>query len=299
MIVGGVLVGLVGLTSVILPYDQSFVRLNRLQIATMNPQILPFMEHDRVTLAGVMLSLGLLYLQLAHHAIRKGETWAMWVVIVSALIGFASFFLFLGFGYFDPLHALVTLILFFYFLCGLAAWLKEHGYLTASSLWRQLHHCLYWGCRSPAYLILLLSAFGVTVGGIVIAALGDTTVFVPQDIAFLHITPDKLYEINTRLIPLIAHDRAGFGGALVSEGLSILLILLWGWQAGARWLWWTLLGAGICTFLPTFAIHLLIGYTSLSHLTPAIGGSILYIVGLALSYAFLHRGPLSREFVPY
>ena len=299
MIVGGVLVGLVGLTSVILPYDQSFVGLNRLQIATLNPQILPFMMHDRVTLAGMMLSLGLLYLQLAYHAIRKGQTWAMWVVIVSALIGFTSFFLFLGFGYFDPLHALVTLILFFYFQCGLVTWLKERGYATASSLWRQLHHCVYRGCRSPAYLILLLSAFGVIVGGIVVAVLGDTTVFVPQDITFLHTTPGNLYEINARLIPLIAHDRAGFGGALVSDGLGILLTLLWAWRDGARWLWWTLVGAGIWAFLPTFAIHLLVGYTSLTHLAPAVGGSILYIVGLVLSYAFLHRGPLSREFVPY
>ena len=50
---------------------------------------------------------------------------------------------------------------------------------------------------------------------------------------------------NPRLLPLVAHDRAGFGGALVAEGLAVLLIALWGYRPGARWLWWTFLASGV------------------------------------------------------
>ena len=44
--------------------------------------------------------------------IRRGLHWAKTTVVASAFTGFLSFFLFLGFGYFDPLHAFVTAILF-------------------------------------------------------------------------------------------------------------------------------------------------------------------------------------------
>src|SRR6266568_8135355 len=119
MLLGAVLVGLVAFTSVTLPYDQAFVRLTSWQLAAVNPHLLPFMAHDRVTLAGTMLSLGVIYGQLALHALSNREHWAMWTVLVSGGVGFASFFLFLGFGYLDPLHAIVTAVLFLYFLLGL------------------------------------------------------------------------------------------------------------------------------------------------------------------------------------
>ena len=51
--------------------------------------------------------------------------------------------------------------------------------------------------------------------------------------------------VNPHLMPLVAHDRAGFGGALVSDGIGVVLTSMWGFRAGARWVWWTLLGAGL------------------------------------------------------
>ena len=41
---------------------------------------------------------------------RRGAAWARQAVVTSAAVGFASFFLFLGFGYFDPLHAYVSVV---------------------------------------------------------------------------------------------------------------------------------------------------------------------------------------------
>jgi len=285
MLLGAVLVGLIAFTSVTPPYDQAFVRLTSLQLAAVNPHLLPFMAHDRVTLAGTMLSLGVIYGQLALHAMSKGEHWAMWVVLVSGGVGFASFFLFLGFGYFDPLHAIVTSVLFLYFLLGLRAWFKENRVQAVSCLWeRPDRPGPLWG-----QVLLLLAGLGMSAAGMVIAVLGATTVFVPEDFVFLQTTSTGLHAVNSHLIPLIAHDRAGFAGALLADGLGILLMVLWGFRPEARWLWWTLLGAGLCVCVPAVGIHLLVGYTSFSHLAPVLSGAFLYSLGLIFSYSFLHR----------
>ena len=66
------------------------------------------MAHDRATLAGVMIPLGALYTRLALNGLARWE----WVALTtSAALGFGSFALFLGYGYFDPLHAGFTLLL--------------------------------------------------------------------------------------------------------------------------------------------------------------------------------------------
>jgi hypothetical protein len=44
---------------------------------------------------------------------------------------------------------------------------------------------------------------------------GSTRVFVAEDLEFMGLTRGALDAINPRLVPLIAHDRAGFGGGLV------------------------------------------------------------------------------------
>ena len=59
---------------------------------------------------------------------------------------------------------------------------------------------------------LLFVGFGMFLAGSVMVILGSTVVFVPQDITYLGFAPPKLSAINPHLIPLIAHDRAGFGG---------------------------------------------------------------------------------------
>src|SRR6516162_7782976 len=112
MFVGGLLALVIASTSVVLPYDETFSGLTRAQLAAINDRLLYFMAHDRVSLAGTMIAVGVLYVQLAFFGIRRGRCWARVTVLVSAFAGFGSFFLFLGFGYFDPFHAFVTAILF-------------------------------------------------------------------------------------------------------------------------------------------------------------------------------------------
>src|SRR5262245_17379402 len=106
LVVSGVAAWLVAAVWVVLPHDEAFLGLSRAEIAGLNPRLLPFMAHDRVTFAGVLIALGVLYARLAQHGLRWGAPWARRVVQASGAVGFATLFLFVGFGYFDPLHGL-------------------------------------------------------------------------------------------------------------------------------------------------------------------------------------------------
>ena len=118
MVLAGAAAWVVAATRIVLPYDEAFLGLDRAGLDAINPRLLAFMAHDRVTLAGTMVSIGVLYAALAWWGIRAGAHWAWQAIVCSASVGFASFFLFLGFGYFDPLHAAVSVVLFAFFLLG-------------------------------------------------------------------------------------------------------------------------------------------------------------------------------------
>jgi hypothetical protein len=137
--------------------------------------------------------------------------------------------------------------------------------------------------RSRGWLgraFLLATAAGMVLGGATILALGMTRVFVPQDLAFMGITPEQLRAINPRLVPLIAHDRAGFGGGILSAGLAVGLCVWCG--TPSRALWEALLIAGAAGFGCAIGIHLLVGYTTPSHLGPAAAGAAWFIIGMLL-----------------
>ena len=94
---------------------------------------------------------------------------------------------------------------------------------------------------------------------------------------------------NPLLVPLIAHDRASLGGALICNGLGVMLAALWGYRPGARWLWWTLCLSGVPGFVAALGTHLAVGYTDLWHLGPALTGAGLYLAALAASAPVLLR----------
>ena len=118
--------------------------------------------------------------------------------------------------------------------------------------------------------------------GSVIIILGSTVVFVPQDLAYFGYTPAQLTAINPRLIPLIAHDRAGFGGGLASCGLVVFLVL---WKSRPSLaLWQALLVAGLTGFGCAIGVHYPMGYLSASHLAPAWAGAAVYTFGIVALY---------------
>ncbi|HEY1188090.1 MAG TPA: hypothetical protein VGE74_10560, partial [Gemmata sp.] len=283
MLIGGALATGVAATRVVLPYDEAFLGMSRDQLGTVNPRLLAFMAHDRVSLAGPMLAVGVAYLGLSLGGIRRGVHWAMVAVFASASVGFASFFLFLGFGYLDTLHAFVTACLLQLLLLGIHSELGPFTPVVPPALrtdraWRLAQ----WG-----QLLLVGHAVAVVVAGGVISAVGVTVVFVSEDLEFLGTTAEQLRAANPRLVPLVAHDRATFGGMLVSTGLVLLLTALWGYRAGAGWVWWTLLPAGALGYAPAIAVHLTVGYTDGMHLLPAFLGLGVFLMGLALSRPYL------------
>lgn len=282
MMAGGLLALIVALTTVVLPYDEDFLGMSSAELALINPQLLPFMSHDRVSLAGTMISIGLIYYQLSQHGLRRSLHWTRQVLLISGAIGFLSFFLFIGYGYFDILHAVLAALLLPFFVLAMRQPAREP--LVPSS--PQVHRDGVWRRSLWGQLFFVIIGCGLTGAGLIISAIGVTMVFVPQDLAFLCASPELLQSYNERLIPLIAHDRAGFGGALCSAGLAVLLISLWGFRQGDAWVWWTLFLGGVPGFASGIGIHFAVGYTDFVHLLPAYAGALLFLAALALTYPY-------------
>jgi hypothetical protein len=114
-----------------------------------------------------------------------------------------------------------------------------------------------------------------------IMTVGMTSVFVPQDLEFIGMTRAVVSAINPHLVPLIAHDRAGFGGALVSFGVAMFYCLRY--ARPSRALWQALTIAGVAGFGTAVGVHPAIGYLSVTHLGPAVLGCFVFAAGLALA----------------
>ena len=282
MLIAGSVVWWVGATRVVLPYDLVFLGLNRDALAGINPRLLGFMEHDRITLAGTLISIGLLYASLAWNGMRRGWRWSKRALAASGAVGFANLFLFLGFHYVDPLHIALSAGLFPLF--ALAFLLQTPRIVHPS---RDLDNDSAWRLGLTGQLFFIGLGVGLVVAGITISAVGITSVFVFSDLQFLQTTAVSLSNANAHLLPLIAHDRAGFGGALASDGVAVTLIALWGFRRGERWIWWTLLLAGLAGLLSGIYAHIAVGYLEFGHLFPVFVSGVVFILGLGFSGPFL------------
>ncbi|MBE4907532.1 dihydroorotate dehydrogenase [Bacillus luteolus] len=284
ILIGGLLALLISITSIILPYDEYFLNMKKETIGSFNNRILFFMAHDRMTLAGTMISGGIVYIALSYYGIRKGLLWAKQATDAAAITGFLGILMFIGYGYLDWLHLLFWIILAPFYVMGFMK--TKHLKGTPSSTNRTNH--VIWRHSLLGQFLFVVLGFSLTLGGIVISYIGVTTVFIPTDISYICMPPEMLDEFNDKLIPVIAHDRAGFGSALISVGLLILMLSLWGFQQGNKWVWWTLLIGGIPAFISGIAVHFTIGYTTFTHLLPAYFALVLFLLGLIYSYRFFH-----------
>jgi dihydroorotate dehydrogenase len=284
MMISGILAWIIAATTVLLPYDEAFLGIGAAQLKSIYPQLIFFMSHDRITLAGTMISIGVIYFLLARYGLRYELHWAKTALMTSGIVGFSSFFLYLGYGYFDPLHALAAAILLPMFVLSMRSGgdrlLRGQPNLVNDRKWLFAQ----WG-----QLMFVILGIAFAIGGVTISCIGITDVFVLEDLGYLKTTPDALLQLNERLLSLIAHDRAGFGGALLSNSIAILATALWGIQQGERWIWWMFLLGGFPGFLAGFSVHWAIGYTDFFHLLPAYFAFTLYVLGLALLYPYLMK----------
>lgn len=286
IVIGGLIAVLFSLTTIILPYDEQFLGMQREEILLFNERILYFMAHDRMTLAGTMISGGIVYMALARFGVRKQILWTKQTIDFAAILGFLGIFLFIGYGYFDWLHLIFWLILLPIYLTGFIK--TRHMKGTPTTLNTRNHRV--WKHSLIGQLAFIILGFSFVLGGITISFIGISNVFVPTDILYICMPPEMLDLFNDKLISVIAHDRAGFGSALLSVGFLVLTISLWGFQQGNKWVWWTLLIGGLPAFFAGIWIHFAIGYTTFIHLLPAYFALCLFFIGLTLTYRFFHLG---------
>jgi len=280
-----------------LPHDLAFLQMSPQDLCSINEcRIVHFMIHDRVSFGGSLIAIAMFYLWLAAFPLKAGERWAWWTLLASGVSGFGSFLSYLGYGYLDSWHAIATVGLLPCFAGGLYSTYQHllprsvpNGDQPARTSRRHPRGIVSWKSREGiGRACLLLAATGLIGAGITILGIGMTEVFVPSDLTYMGITRSELDAINPRLIPLIAHDRAGFGGAIATVGL-LLFSCVWH-DGGSRALWQGLLIAGIVGWGSAIGVHPLIGYTDPLHLAPAITGAFLYFTGLALTYSATKKG---------
>jgi hypothetical protein len=233
------------------------------------------MIHDRISFGGVLIAIGTVYVWLTLFPLRRHEAWAWWALASSGLVGFLSLLTYIGYGYFDTWHGAATLALMLSFFGGLvrARGLRRHPVEAIPLDLRS--------GRRAGRALLLLSSVGIGLGGLTIMAVGMTTVFVPQDLEFIGMTRDAIRAINPHLVPLIAHDRAGFGGALASFAVAMFASVRYGRASKA--LWQALAIAGAVGFGTAVGVHPAIGYLSLTHLGPALVACVVFATGLGFA----------------
>lgn len=266
-----------------LPHDEQFLGMTAADLCAINEcRIVHFMFHDRVSFGGAIIAVGVMYLWLTEFPLREGYAWAWWLFAISSGIGFVSFLTYLSYGYLDTWHGVATLMLFPCFVGGL--WMTR-GLLIGDRGWRTM---LVAGSpidRRSGYgvgrMCLLTTGIFLVIGGLTILIAGSTVVFVPQDIEFMGLSAAEIAKVNPRLVPLIAHDRAGFGGGLASTGVTVLVCIWCG--RPSRSLWQATAVAGSVGFATAIGVHPVIGYNSLTHVGPAILLAGVFVVGLALT----------------
>jgi hypothetical protein len=286
-------------TGQFLPQDVEYLQMTARDLCRLDQcRIVHFMFHDRVSFGGTLIAVGSLYLWLAEFPLRQGQAWAWWLFMLSGLTGFGSFLAYLSYGYLDSWHGVATLFLLPCFVAGL--W-RSHSLLIQPAPLRSLLHPSVrprWASlHGVGRLCLLATALALIGGGTTILIVGSTSVFVPTDLQFMGLSAAQLRAVNPHLVPLIAHDRAGFGGGLCSTGVLVFFCVWCG--SPSRSLWQALCVAGVAGFALAIGIHPIIGYDNLSHVGPAVLVALVFLLGIILCYnPMLRQTALTPEAQP-
>jgi hypothetical protein len=245
-----------------------------------NRHLLGFMFHDRVAYGGTLLSIGAGYLWLAAFPMQARAVWAWWALLFSGAIGFLAFLTYLGQGYLDSWHGVATLFLLPVFVAGV--WRARPETFSLRAVWTQTREetgqSARWG-----RILLSACAVGILLAGITIAVFGMTRVFVPSDLRFIGLDVGALNRISPSLIPVIAHDRAGFGGGLCSIGC--LLLFMARCAELDRSLVEIVAVMGCTGFAGAIGVHFAVGYLDFFHLLPAFAGFLIFIAANGLLLA--------------
>ena len=266
-----------------LPHDVAFLGMTAAELcAIAECRIVGFMFHDRVAFGGTLIAIAILYLWLALFPLRQRLAWAWWSFVASGVLGFGSFLAYLSYGYLDSWHGAATLFLLPVFVGGLVltrplagsrrdgmadergrtSRLERDARRPLGAAGHRRRHCPG-RARDP------VSRFDGSVcrGG--------------PGIHGCHARRARHRE-RPALVPLIAHDRAGFGGGLGTIGV---LLLACAWYARpSRSFHHAVIAAGGAGFGCAIGTHFLEGYTNPFHLAPAFAGAGLFAVSAILQW---------------
>ncbi|MBL9204597.1 MAG: hypothetical protein JNN01_05905 [Opitutaceae bacterium] len=128
---------------------------------------------------------------------------------------------------------------------------------------------------------------GLLVAGGVILVIGMTHVFVGEDLSFLCLSAGEAQRLDSRLVGVVAHDRATLGGMLLASGTVSLLLVLWCFRRGAEWVGRAMMVLGLPAYAAALGVHFWVGYTDWRHLVPALAGCALWATGAMLSRGYL------------
>ncbi len=248
----------------LLPQDSHAIGMDAQVLAHVaNQRLLGFMFHDRVAYGGTLLAMGAGYLWLAAFPLERRAPWATWALLISGGIGFLAFLTYLGQGYLDTWHGVATLFLLPVYLIG--TWRSRPQNLSLTTVWANRPPMPGALERSGRFLLGTCAA-GLILAGATIAVFGMTTVFVPSDLRFIGLAPSSLAHISPSLIPVISHDRAGFGGGLCSVGC--LLLFMCRFAELNRSLVQIVAVMGCAGFGAAIGVHFVVGYVDFLHLLP-------------------------------
>lgn len=209
-----------------LPHDVAHLGMDAQQLSRAgNRALVNFMFHDRAAFGGSLVAIGILYLWIVEFPLRQREAWAWWTLFFSGLLGFGSFLSYLGYGYLDTWHGVATLFLLPIFVMGLV---RSWPHLRAPKNWPYVSGSVFktgHSMRARAGRVLyLIYGGGLVAAGLTITGIGMSSVFVKEDLQYIALSRDEICEIAPPLVPIIAHDRAGFGGGLLSIGVIVILL---------------------------------------------------------------------------
>lgn len=277
---------LLATTATLLPSDTSYLGMGTSSLCAIDDcRLLDFLAHGRMSYGGALVGVGVMTGWLTAGPLRRDEPWAWWTLLFAAAATFGSFLTFLvSHGYFD--WTLALFLLTCAPLCALGLWLThrraKHGVgLVDAFREPDVKGWVHSREGRPRLLIAALGA-GVGLAGIGILMIASSVVFVPQDTTFLNMDLEEVSDVAQRLGPLMAHDRAAYGGSMIAIGGLFAATALKGLRPGKRGGKLALLISGVFFYLSTVAIHIAIGYTDLIHLLPVYAGLACLLVSLRL-----------------
>ena len=263
-----------------LPHELRFLGMSADELRQLaGGRVADFMTHDRVAFGGTLIAMAILDLWLVEVPLAAGERWAWWLLLASGSLGFASFLAYLGYGYLDVWPAVATAALLPLFVGGLAM-TRRRGLGDRPRSGRPDRWPAWSSVGGAGRGLLALTGIGMIVAGTTIVTIGTFVVFVPQDLVYIGLDRAALEALNPHLVPLIAHDRVGFGAGLLTIGTLVIGCVAAGRLS--RSLWQAMLAAGAVGFGAAIGIHGVIGYLDASHVGPAVAGAAVFGLGMVL-----------------